>query len=251
MAIHDWTKVEPSTFHHFHSLWISEISNALNAGMLPPSYYAMAEQHAGNAIADVLTLECASPENESGTKQGAQESGAVALLEAPPKVALTEKPGGLTWYANQRRTIAIRRANGDKMVAMIEILSPGNKSSREKLQESVHKAFEAVERGIHLLVVDLIPPGSFDQHGIHGELRREFGLEKEDGEWPIAGKPLTLGAYDASKPAAYVQPVSVGDTLIEMPLFLQPGRYINVPLEQTYVAAYKGVPQRWKSVIEG
>jgi len=38
--------------------------------------------------------------------------------------------------------------------------------------------------------------------------------------------------------------------LIEMPLFLEPEIYINVPLEETYVAAYRGVPQRWKRVLE-
>jgi hypothetical protein len=36
-----------------------------------------------------------------------------------------------------------------------------------------------------------------------------------------------------------------------MPLFLTPERYVNVPLEETYLGAYEGVPQRWKRVIEG
>lgn len=36
-----------------------------------------------------------------------------------------------------------------------------------------------------------------------------------------------------------------------MPLFLDPGHYVNVPLEQTYGGAYEGVPRRWKRVIEG
>jgi len=35
-----------------------------------------------------------------------------------------------------------------------------------------------------------------------------------------------------------------------MPLFLTPERYVNVPLEQTYTSAYRGVPQRWKAVLE-
>jgi hypothetical protein len=35
-----------------------------------------------------------------------------------------------------------------------------------------------------------------------------------------------------------------------MPLFFTPTHYINVPLEETYEAAWVGVPQRWRRVIE-
>jgi len=67
---------------------------------------------------------------------------------------------------------------------------------------------------------------------------------------------LTLAAYVANRRAAtavtcHVQPTSVGEPLVAMPLFLDPGHYVNVPLEQTYMAAYEGVPRRWKQVIEG
>lgn len=35
-----------------------------------------------------------------------------------------------------------------------------------------------------------------------------------------------------------------------MLLFLTPDHYINVPLENTYMAAWRGVPERWRKVIE-
>jgi hypothetical protein len=44
--------------------------------------------------------------------------------------------------------------------------------------------------------------------------------------------------------------VSVGRPLIDMPLFLTPQRYVNVPLEPTYGAAYQGMPEFWRTVIE-
>jgi hypothetical protein len=40
------------------------------------------------------------------------------------------------------------------------------------------------------------------------------------------------------------------DSLPEVPLFLTPGRYGNVPLESTYQLAWHSVPERWKRVIE-
>jgi hypothetical protein len=35
-----------------------------------------------------------------------------------------------------------------------------------------------------------------------------------------------------------------------MPLFLSSDRYVNLPLEPTYMGAWRGVPARWKRVIE-
>ncbi len=68
---------------------------------------------------------------------------------------------------------------------------------------------------------------------------------------PQAEAPLTLAAYSAGpSKRAYVEATAVGRELIEMPLFLQPEVYVNVPLEATYQAAYRGVPRRWKHVLE-
>jgi hypothetical protein len=36
-----------------------------------------------------------------------------------------------------------------------------------------------------------------------------------------------------------------------MPLFLNRERYIDVPLERTYLEAYHGMPAFWRNVIEG
>jgi len=49
---------------------------------------------------------------------------------------------------------------------------------------------------------------------------------------------LTAVSYDAGNPfLAYVEPLSTGDTLPEMPLFSEPGIYIPCPLEESYTAA--------------
>ena len=62
MPIHDWTRLEPGDFHDFHQCWVVEIRNALNGGLLPPEYMAMAEQVTGRPIPDVVTLQLAHSE---------------------------------------------------------------------------------------------------------------------------------------------------------------------------------------------
>jgi len=137
--------------------------------------------------------------------------------------------------------------NGDRIVALLEIVSPGNKEKRGALEAFVDKAVGALDCGYHLLVIDLFPPGPFDPQGMHGAIWKQL---KGTYDAP-QGKLLTLAAYAAAGTiTCYVEPTAVGAELIPMPLFLDPGHYVNVPLEPTFGAAYGGVPRRWKQVIE-
>ncbi len=61
---------------------------------------------------------------------------------------------------------------------------------------------------------------------------------------------LVSYAWDGEEPVAYVEPTAVGQALIDMPLFLTAERYVYVPLEQTYSAAYRGMPEFWRNVVE-
>src|SRR5688572_5029338 len=109
-------------------------------------------------------------------------------------------------------------------------------ASRAQLRSFVEKSADLIRQGIHLLVIDLFPPGKRDPQGIHKAIWDEF--DEEELELP-AGKPLTLASYDAGPDyVAYVEFVAVGEALSEMPLFLQPGIYVPAPLEPAYQAAW-------------
>jgi hypothetical protein len=49
---------------------------------------------------------------------------------------------------------------------------------------------------------------------------------------------------------AYVRPLAVGEVLSDMPLFLEPGAQVPVPLEATYQRAFAALPRRWRIVLE-
>jgi hypothetical protein len=245
MPIHDWTRVTAGTWHAFNLSWISEIQLALNGGLLPTSYYAQAEQIAGPMGPDVLALQ--TPEIPFEPFGETEASGGVSVATAPPRVRMVDEVE-MDDYALKRRTLTIRHSSGDRIVALLEMVSPGNKSARSALKSFVDKAVEALYRGYHLLIVDLFPPSSRDPQGIHGAIWSELG---SDSFVLPPGEPLTLVAYSSgSRKRAYGEPTAVGRVLIDMPLFLKPEIYVNVPLETTYLAAYRGVPQRWKRVLE-
>jgi len=246
MPVHDWTRVSAGVFHAFHVSWIGELQKALNSGILPEGYYALAEQVAGRTGPDVLTLET---RGSGMTGTASPSRGGTAVKQTPPRVRFTSVADETEIYALKRRTLVIRHSSGDQVVALLEILSPGNKSHRGALQRFLDKAVSALTSGIHLLIVDLHPPGPHAPQGIHGALWSEF--ESAPYAMPC-DRPLTLAAYSAGAiPRAYVEPIAVGSVLLEMPLFFEEDTYVNVPLEDTYREAYRGVADRWRAVVEG
>lgn len=242
MPIHDWTRVEAGIFHDFHHSWIEEIKRALNGGRLPDDYYALAEQFASGFGPDVLTLQDTSTPKDDVPAPGA----GVTLLSAPKLQPTAETD--MAFYRRKQSTLVIRHVSGDRIVAMVEVVSPGNKASRNPLRAFVDKAAQLLERGIHLLILDLHPPGRRDPQGIHAAIWEEIA-----GKRPVLppDKRLTLAAYESGLSIkAYVVHVAVGDVLNDMPVFLEPGQAIDVPLEATYQAAYAEVPRRWRRVLE-
>lgn len=249
MPIHDWTRVTAGTFHDFHLAWIAELRRALNGGLLPPGYYAQAEQVAGQVIPDVLTLQDhETTDDEESARPSGNGDGGVAVAQAPPRVAMRQVAPEAATLLHLRRRLVIRHTTGDRIVALLEIVSAGNKSSQSALSDFLDKVAAALKAGYHLLIVDLFPPGTFDPNGLHAAIWNYLsGVQN-----PRPDKPLTLASYVSELAVtAYVEPTKVGDALTPMPLFLNPAHYVNVPLEATYNAAYEGVPARWKRVIEG
>lgn len=247
MPVHDWTRVSAGTFHDFHSSWITHIKEALNDGVLPDPYYALSEQDAGEMGPDVRTLRGNGAAGAGQAGGSPEVAGVCTLASAPPQVRFTMEPSD---PPARRRRVVIRHTSEDRIVAMIEVVSPGNKSGRYALRRFANKALDALHASIHLLLIDLLPPGPRDPQGIHGAL-----WEEVDPSRPYtapADKPLTLASYAATgRWLAFVEPVAVGDVLLDMPLFIEAEAYVNVPLERTCQQAYRGVPRRWREVIEG
>jgi hypothetical protein len=113
----------------------------------------------------------------------------------------------------------------------------------------VQKSANLIRQGVHLLVIDLFPPGKRDPQGTYKAIWDEF--HEEDFQLP-AGKPLTLTAFDAGTPCvAYAEFVAAGDALPAMPLFLEPAVYIPAPLEETYQTTWNVFPSALKGLLAG
>jgi len=206
--MHDWSRVKAGTFHNFHFLWIAAIMNRLNAGLLPPNYFAMAKQDTAQPESDTAPL-----------------------------------PSEIGRYASKANRITIHRSL-EQVVAVVEIVSPGNKDRQRSLGTFVDKVVDLLQQKVNLLIIDPFPPGLYDPQGIHGAIWEEFA------ELP-PNKPLTLAAYQVEPiKTAYVETIAVGDPLPDMPLFLFDELYVNVPLEETYLATWSALPMEIQRLFE-
>ena len=257
MPIHDWRRVKAGKFHDFHQDWVIEISRALNNGVLPPGYSAETaqqvikrdpedddddddevEKNLRRRVPDVVAI-----------SYGWQQQGGLSVATAPPRsrqVAKIESEE-LAYARNANRLLV--RTEDDTIVALIEVLSPGNKHDKRAIKSFRSKIVKFLRRGISVVLIDLFPPSRRDPQGIHQFIWGELANEPFDRR--PADKPLTVASYDAGGDlTAYVDSIAVGDVLPDAPLFLAPGRYVNIPLEQTYERSWSLGPKSIRDLFE-
>jgi hypothetical protein len=238
VPMHDWTRVDSGVFHAFHTLWIAGIQRAL-VERLPGEYYCLPEQRAGAFIPDVLALSHGQAHRSSGS------TGTTALL-TPPRTSLFQESAKDPFLARQRR-IVIRHSSGDRVVAVIEIVSPGNKDTSTRVRQFVQKTRDLLAECVHLLLVDPLPGGTAAPEGLHAEI---FADSVDEPLRCTADRPLSLVSYEcAERVRAWMERLAVGDALPDMPVFLEPGMHVPVPLESTYMEAWLGMPLRWRDVV--
>lgn len=245
MPVHDWKPVDVGLFHHFHQQWAGELCNALNDGIMPEGYFALVEGKVLGWEPDVLAVALGARRAADPPPVG--PSGAIAVAEHPPQVRHVSRPQSeAESYAARANRVAVRNRLG-RVVAVVELVSPGNKDSGNAVKQFVRKTTELIWRGVNLLLIDLLPPGPRDPHGMYKVVWDE--VREEPFDLP-ADKPLVLAACTGgSHPTAYVESVGVGEALPPMPLFLDPGEYVNTPLEAAYTRTWDKLPREAKAFV--
>lgn len=239
MPIHDWTRVSAGTYHDFHQDWTIEIRRTLNRGILPPGYIAMADLRVNRPEPDVIALQL----------RGPKPTGGRLVADRPPRIGESARASTeAARYAAKANRISIREGLGG-VVAILEVVSPGNKDRRSEVDSFVGKAVDFLRSGIHFLMIDPFPPGRHDPAGLAG-LIWDAVADEPLPERP-AGHGSTVAAFDAGEPmAAYVECLTVGDDWPEAPLFLAPEWYVDVPLEATYRESWTATPQAIRDLVE-
>jgi hypothetical protein len=242
MSIHDWTRVGAGIYHDFHNAWIIHFKEALNFGILPKGYSALSDQKVSLTEPDIITIG-----NE--TESEADTGGGVAVAAAvTPRIQMKAEAEPAR-RLRRRRRVVIRRDSDDRVVAIVEVTSPGNKDSRLKARSLAEKVAAYLEAGVHVLLVDILPPTNCDPLGIHGLIWEYCGRKRHT---PSAEEPLTLVSYRVTEngPEAQIEPTAVGRLLPSMPLYLKSDLAVPAPLETTYMQAFRGMGERYRRAVE-
>ena len=247
MSIHDWTRVDAGLFQDFHLSWIAALSGSLNNGGLPGSHFALIERKPLPPLYDFVTLE--PPKALDPLEEQANAEIVMNVVADPPPTRIVRRTSSHAYAARANR-ITIRDRDCE-VVAVVEIVVPGNKSDAAALRAFVERSAAFLRHGIHLLVVDLFPPTRGDPYGIHRAIWDQFADEQSDEVAPPRERPRMLASYSAaSELTAYVETRNVGDPLTDMPVFLTPEKYVSVPLEKTYQKAWNGFPAVLRGRLE-
>lgn len=225
--LHSWATL--------HSRWAGTLMDALNE-LLPASRYMVeVTVSVGPHIeADIAEFEFSPPvlaEQVNGSEGGL----AVAVQPwAPPVAAQTVD----IVFPDDIEVQVFDLRDGKRLVAVIELVSPGNKDRAEERRAFAAKCVAYLQRGIGLIVVDIV---TSRRGNLHHEILDLLG-QAEASVLP-AETELYASAYrparraDKSQLDLWPVALSVGQPLPLLPLALRGAFFVPVDLEATYMEA--------------
>lgn len=228
MGLHDWGRASENVFHTFHYGWLWNLAGLLNERVLPAGYVARPEEYVGPYQSDVLTLQTTEPEAVF-SRERATDLAPVLTLSSPRLALRKERRIAILWSRNERR------------VAVIEIVSPGNKDSAPRAYHFQMKVVEFLESGLHVLIVDVLP-GTPACRGFAAAIARVLGATEDPPVGPRSAASFEV-SLEPPRMSLYARTLEVGRPLPDdVPLFLRPAEPVALPLEASYQATFERLP---------
>jgi hypothetical protein len=218
----------------FHSQWANSIAAQLNE-RLARRFFAEVQVHLGSQVeADVAEFEQLNGDEEDAGNGGA--GGVAVEVWAPPVATLT-----LPAVFPDDFEIHVRNARDDaRLVAVIELVSPGNKDRPETRLAFAAKCAAYLQRGVGVIILDIVTSRHFN---LHNELLPLLGL---DSTYAMSDEAiLNAVAYrpirriERNQIDAWPVVLSIGATLPTLPLALKRFQPVPLHLEAAYEEAVR------------
>jgi hypothetical protein len=217
----------------FHASWATKIADDLTDRWLPPNYIAEEHVHFGPSVEiDVGTFQRDSPPLE--------EEGGGMVATVSPKL-WTPPASDAVLPAVFPDTFEVRilcTDAGPKLVAAIELISPGNKDRARERRAFAAKCASYLSQGISLIIVDIVTKR---RANLHHEILRVMKagdashLAPKVSLYAVAYRPLRRDGKDEID--LWRSHLALGQPLPELPLGLRADLAIPVDLEATYAEA--------------
>jgi hypothetical protein len=209
----------------FHGWWAATIAGSLNEHLLPSEYFAEFQVTLGTRVeVDAATL----------TEADASEAAVQTRPWAPPTpVAIMPAV-----FPDDLEVRVFHGEGGPTLVAAIELVSPGNKDRDETRRAFAAKCAAYLQRGIGLIVVDIV---TTRHANLHDELMALMG--HADGLRFPAPAPLYATAYrpahrkDRNEIDLWREPLALGQPMPTLPLAVRSLGCLPIDLEAIYMEA--------------
>jgi hypothetical protein len=215
------------SWESFHMRWAGVIADTLDR-VLPRRYFAEVHTHLGAEVSsDVAEFEQAAEPRQDGAAAG----GVAVQTWAPPAATLV-----LPFvYPDDLEVRVLDERDDARLVAVVELVSPRNKYRPEARRAFAAKGAAYLQRGIGMVVVDLV---TTRQANLHNELIDVLRLDEsfrrgDDGSLAaLAYRPAHREGQDQVD--VWAVPVQVGGALPVLPLALRGAGPVPLDLEATY-----------------
>lgn len=212
----------------FHGAWAAAMARLLNAGVLPPGYYAVPFlDRDGPVEIDVATLresEVADPPTGSTDAQP----------WAPPAPGLAV---AVEWPEPDEVRVEVLTDDGEpRLAAAVELVSPRNKDRPRAREAFAAKCADFLRRGCGLAVVDVVTTRRAD---LRADLLAALGVDPP-GAGPgalSAASYRSVGRDGEGQLLGWPVELEVGQPLPTLPLWLGGETAIPLDLEASHQAA--------------
>lgn len=212
----------------FHGAWAATMARLLNQGILPMGYYAVPLVDRGGPIEiDVATLR---DEEGPGSARGHLEP---ATWEAPaPALALAVDLAAVDSVEVQ----VFADADDPRLAAAVELLSPRNKDRPASRQAFAVKCVGYLQQGSSVVIVDTVTTRRADLNStILALLRVDIGPTALPLASLSAVSYRAVGGEGASQQLeVWPAPLSLGQPLPTVPLWIAPDLSVPLDLEASY-----------------
>lgn len=218
----------------FHARWAAVIAETLDRN-LPQRYFAEVQVHIGNRI----EVDVASFQDEPAPAEAVEDGSGVATLTkvwAPPKPVL-QMPA---LFPDSLEVLVFNDEAGPKLVAAIELVSPGNKDREEYRRAFAIKCAALLQQGIGLVIVDLVTHRQANLHNALIDLLETgpaFQMAEDSFRYAVAYQPVRRSKD--SHIHIWPETLNVGQNLPLLPLPLSSSVCIPLDLEATYMDTLK------------
>jgi hypothetical protein len=209
----------------FHGAWAAAMARLLNAGVLPPGYYAVPFlDRDGPVEIDVAALREFDPAGGAG--------GVQPWTPAAPGLAVA-----VEWPTADDVRVEVFADDGDpRLAAAVELVSPSNKDRQRSREAFAAKCAGYLRRGCGVVVVDAVTTRRAD---LHADLLASLGAEPGPAV-PAALSAVSyraVGRDDQGQLLAWLSSLGVGQPLPTVPLWLGADLAVPLDLEASHTAA--------------